>query len=115
VCTLIIFSVPPRVTPESASVGVSLEGFITLVCTVTAFPIPTFIWEKDNVRLTNGNITNSLLDTTTSQMALSIASAQLSDAGVYLCAANNSGGYDYSKINLTILRKYTSIYVCVYV
>lgn len=112
VYALIIFSVPPQVTPESTSVGVSLEGFITLVCTVMAFPIPTYIWEKDNVPLTNGNITNSSLDTTTSQTTLSIASAQLSDAGVYLCAANNSGGYDYSTINLTILRKYASTSLC---
>ena len=82
---------------------------------MTAFPVPTFVWEKDNVPLTNGNITNSLLDTTTSQTALSIASAQLSDAGVYLCATNNSGGYDYGKINLTILRKYASMSVHVYV
>ena len=77
------------------------------MCTVIAFPSPTsYSWEKDGTPVDSAAVTNTVVDATTTQTSLSIASAQFSDAGAYRCTATNSQGSDSGDITLTVLGKY---------
>ena len=51
-------------------------------------------------------VTNNVVNATTTQTSLSIASAQFSDAGAYRCTATNSQGSDSGDITLTVLCKF---------
>ena len=51
-------------------------------------------------------VTNTVVDTTTTQTTLSIAIAQFSDASTYLCTATNSQGSDSGSVTLIVLGMY---------
>ena len=75
-------------------------GYISLHCTASGIPFPDIVWYKDGqvisqderVEIINAD-PEQTQDTTVTQTTLSIADLRLSDAGNYICEANNTGAY----------------------
>ena len=66
----------------------------------------SYLWEKDGTPVDSADVTNTVVDATTTQTSLSIASAQFSDAGAYRCTATNSQGSGSADITLTVLGRF---------
>ncbi|XP_043914327.1 hemicentin-2 isoform X2 [Protopterus annectens] len=107
---------PPSVTVVGDKTVFALLGFpVTLQCSSTGLPPPTFTWMKDDILLSaSGN-------------SLQIKKASLSDEGNYSCIATNAAGEDRQEVvlailvppnieptdvNLTVRERHTALFEC---
>lgn len=67
----------------------SFGELVTVVCRVTGKPQPTVVWQKDGSILST-NIQLQIIDNTTIESVLSIASVSPSDEGIYRCVGTNN-------------------------
>ena len=99
----------PLVTPT-----ISLEvldqtqdegGSPSFTCQATGEPVPTIDWYLNSVLLANGTkhtISETLVNTTTTNSRLTIMSVESSDVGTYTCNATNVVSSDTSSGVLTV-------------
>ena len=82
---------PAEVTATSGPHQVLTGRSVTLSCTVSAIPVATVRWYKDNVMLSNGTSTT-----------YEITNAQSSDSGMYQCFVSNAHGDSEGSISVQV-------------
>ena len=82
---------PAEVTGTSGPHRVLTGRSVTLSCTVSAIPVATVRWYKDNVMLSNGTSTT-----------YEISNAQSSDSGMYQCFVSNAHGDGEGSISVQV-------------
>lgn len=99
----------PEVTVEDDVIGSSKGSFVTLKCTIQAYPIPIVYWTTPlgNVVTNNNNISveHKILDTFTFSSTLNIQVSSNQYFGKYTCSAKNTVGKDSKLIKLYEIRK----------
>lgn len=90
----------PEITFVSGNVTVDEGTSVTLNCSATAFPAPTFTWIKLDGQLRDGvNGDNTSL--------LVIVNSTIDDNGMYVCVASNYGGNAQSQpVHLVVIQIY---------
>lgn len=108
----------PRLIDEPEPEIMALKGEnISLSCKAMSNSpsTMTFYWKKDNVDLTNANISvKTVTDKKNTEIVsvLNIYKVQHSDAGKYQCVVSNNYGITYSqKSNISVLSKLFTVFV----
>ena len=73
-------SIPPTITQPPVSTSGNLHSTVSLTCSATGNPIPTILWYKDNVLISNDNNNPSVLI---------FSELSLYDRGFYHCEARS--------------------------
>ena len=82
---------------------------VELLCMVSGFPLPQVEWLTSGLTVMqdrNVTVTESSSQFTVNSI-LTLRSIQLSDAGLYVCLANNSLGLSTAQANVTVYSKIT--------
>ena len=77
---MVIVSIPPEIIQPPTSTSGNLYSTVNLTCRATGNPIPTILWYKDKVLITNDNNDPSVLMFT---------ELSLNDRGFYHCEARS--------------------------
>ena len=91
--------VDPRITlvePISNTVELNQNSTLLITVDVTGVPLPEVRWQKDNVNISRGTMTNT---------NLSISNVQHTDAGRYRLTATNCADKDTEIYNVFIRCK----------
>ncbi|KAG8189301.1 hypothetical protein JTE90_019061 [Oedothorax gibbosus] len=98
----LIVNVPPQWTVEPGNSTVVLGNTVWLDCAAVGFPAPSVLWKKlvytENTAGDFTYVTSSPKAHRYTNGTLVISDAEESDAGAYLCQANNGIGAGLSKI-----------------
>ncbi|XP_051803642.1 hemicentin-1 [Acanthochromis polyacanthus] len=88
----------PVIQSHPSTLDVILNNPITLPCRATGSPRPTITWQKEgiNILTTGGSFT------VLPNGSLQISKASLSDAGTYICVAQNPAGTALGKTKLRV-------------
>ena len=73
-------SIPPTITQPPVATSGNLHSTVNLTCRATGNPIPSILWYKDNVLISNDNNNPSVLMFT---------ELSLNDRGFYHCEARS--------------------------
>ncbi|XP_058876960.1 obscurin-like [Acipenser ruthenus] len=91
---------PPSFTLKPVSGRVSLGEDVAFQCRVSAYPVPTFSWEKDGRYVGESNRLKIVLDGESS--SLKIQCVRFIDGGTYTCRAQNSLGRASASATLVV-------------
>ncbi len=93
----VLFIAAPDITipPESVNTIVGLS--VALDCVVTGLPLPTVIWFKDSIQLSECGFPPCV-----DNGGIFIQSASVTDSGRYVCVASNSEGRALSEAIVTV-------------
>lgn len=100
--TTIVVTVPPRIIlSESNPLVVNQGKYVRLECRAEGHPTPTVQWRRQSYGV-QPPVATSSRTVATSVAILEIASAEISDEGVYTCEATNVGGTHEEYIQLQV-------------
>ena len=77
---MVIVSIPPTITQPPVATSGNLHSTVNLTCRAIGNPIPTILWYKDNVLISNDNNDPSVL---------MFNELSLNDRGFYHCEARS--------------------------
>ena len=77
---MVIVSIPPTITQPPVATSGNLHSTVNLTCRATGNPIPTILWYKDNVLISNDNNDPSVL---------MLTELSLNNRGFYHCEARS--------------------------
>ena len=77
---MVIVSIPPTITQPPVATSGKLHSTVNLTCRAIGNPIPTILWYKDNVLISNDNNDPSVL---------MLTELSLNDRGFYHCEARS--------------------------
>ncbi|XP_004706727.1 hemicentin-1 [Echinops telfairi] len=95
---ILTVNVPPDIKSGSQSLVIHVNKSVVLECHAEGVPTPRITWRKDGVILAGNHARYSILE----NGFLLIQSAQVTDAGRYLCMATNAAGTDRRRIDLQV-------------
>lgn len=105
------FACPPKIFPsEVKAKGVEGKN-VTIACTIAGTPTPNVKWSLRNRVIANLSGTQQLqgrklyfLIQNNNSSQLTINSAEIQDAGIYMCAAENKAGKAEAVVTLTVAK-----------
>ncbi|XP_075384531.1 hemicentin-1 isoform X2 [Tenrec ecaudatus] len=95
---ILTVNVPPNIKSGSQSLVILVNKSVVLECHAEGVPTPRITWRKDGVILAGNHARYTILE----NGFLLIQSAQVTDAGRYLCMATNAAGTDRRRTDLQV-------------
>ncbi|NXK97014.1 HMCN1 protein, partial [Formicarius rufipectus] len=96
---LLTVHVAPTIRSGPQTVVVQINASALLECAAQGVPAPRVAWRKEGAVFTGNNTRYSVAE----EGSLHIPSAQVADAGRYVCMATNSAGTERRRVDLQVL------------